>query len=164
MCEQVRVELFQLAGFVAGIFCQKALNSGHLVCFSERFNAAMCIAWMVQAVDTILSPCLVPKGASPPRSLTPVASCPNSRSPGFRLLNSNTIMGTVVYKLTNKTSAAKTDAIPGQAWVRLVFGQLGDVRPSCALFKVQEFRFQPAPSFICLSSDFINPPLVKGEK
>ena len=86
MCEQVRVEVFQLASFVAGIFCQKALNSGHIVSFSERFNVAMCIAWIVQAVDTILSSCLVPNRASPPRSLTPLASCPNSRSPGFRLL------------------------------------------------------------------------------
>ena len=84
MCEQVRVERFQLAGFVVGIFCQKALNSGHFVTFSERFNAAMCIAWIVQTVDTNLSPGLVPKRASPPRSLTPIASCPNSSSPGFQ--------------------------------------------------------------------------------
>ncbi len=118
MCEQVRVERFQLASFVVGIFCQKALNSGHFVTFSERFNAAMCIAWIVQTVDTNLSPGLVPKRASPPRSLTPIASCPN-----------------------NAESIALTPA-----------------------FKVQEFRFQPAPSFICLSSELRNPPLVIRRK
>jgi hypothetical protein len=50
MCEQVRVELFQLASFVAGIIL--ALNNRHLVSFNfnERFNVAMCIAWIVQAV------------------------------------------------------------------------------------------------------------------
>ena len=86
MCEQVRVELFQLASFVAGIFCQKALNSRHLVSFNERFNVAMCIAWIVQAVAYYLVSGPVPNPASPPRSLTPLASCPNSSSPGFRLL------------------------------------------------------------------------------
>jgi hypothetical protein len=55
MYEQVRVELFQLASFVAGSFCQKR-RTADLVSCSERFNVAMCIAWIVQAVDTILSP------------------------------------------------------------------------------------------------------------